>query len=143
MNITYPVGDASFGNIRRQGRAYADKTDLIYRLVIEGNFYFLSRPKRFGKSLLISTLEAYFTAQRKLFDGLAMEQLEKEWVKYSVLRMDFSLESYMEDDKCELHLNTILTKWERLYGKCEEEATFAARFAGTIGRAHAPPRPTC
>lgn len=78
-NKIYPIGIQSFEKIRRNGYFYIDKTALIYRLVKTGSYYFLSRPRRFGKSLLISTLEAYFSGVRALFEGLALEQLEKEW----------------------------------------------------------------
>lgn len=78
-NKIYPIGIQSFEKIRRNGYFYIDKTALIYRLVKTGSYYFLSRPRRFGKSLLISTLEAYFSGVRELFEGLALEQLEKEW----------------------------------------------------------------
>ena len=77
--ITYPIGEASFRNLRADGAVYVDKTALIYQLVKQGRYYFLSRPRRFGKSLLVSTLEAYFRGRRELFAGLAMEGLEKEW----------------------------------------------------------------
>lgn len=82
-NKIYPIGIQSFEKIRRNGYFYIDKTALIYRLVKTGSYYFLSRPRRFGKSLLISTLEAYFSGGRELFEGLALEQLEKEWKKTS------------------------------------------------------------
>lgn len=75
----YPIGIQSFEKIRKNGYFYVDKTALIYRLVQTGSYYFLSRPRRFGKSLLLSTLEAYFSGARELFEGLALEQLEKEW----------------------------------------------------------------
>lgn len=77
-NKIYPIGIQSFEKIRRNGYFYIDKTALIYRLVKTGSYYFLSRPRRFGKSLLISTLEAYFSGVRELFEGLDLEQLEKE-----------------------------------------------------------------
>ena len=82
-NKIYPIGIQSFEKIRRNGYFYIDKTALIYRLVKTGSYYFLSRPRRFGKSLPISTLEAYFSGVRALFEGLALEQLEKEWKKTS------------------------------------------------------------
>ena len=82
--MLYPIGIQSFEDIRRGGYVYVDKTALIYKLAATGKYYFLSRPRRFGKSLLISTLEAYFQGKKELFEGLAMEKLEKDWIKYPV-----------------------------------------------------------
>ena len=82
--MKYPIGIQDFGKIRNDNYVYLDKTELIYDLVHNGNIYFLSRPRRFGKSLLISTLECYFQGKKELFKGLAIEQLEKEWKQYSV-----------------------------------------------------------
>ena len=90
MAYRYPIGIQNFEKIRKEGFVYIDKTDFIYNLVSSGNYYFLSRPRRFGKSLLISTLEAYFQGKKDLFDGLAIAQLEKDWKAYPVLRFDFS-----------------------------------------------------
>lgn len=89
----YPIGIQNFEKIRKGGYFYIDKTALVYQLVKTGSYYFLSRPRRFGKSLLISTLEAYFQGKRELFEGLAMEKLEKDWVKYPVLHLDLNTEN--------------------------------------------------
>ena len=80
-NRIYPIGIQNFEKIRVDGYFYVDKTALIYQMVKTGGYYFLSRPRRFGKSLLISTLEAYFSGKKELFEGLAMEKLEKDWIK--------------------------------------------------------------
>ena len=80
METLYPIGIQNFEKIRREGYLYIDKTELVYRLAKTGSYYFLSRPRRFGKSLLISTLEAYFQGKKELFEGLAMERLEKELI---------------------------------------------------------------
>ena len=90
MSKIYPVGIQSFEEIRRGGYCYVDKTALIYQLVKTGKYYFLSRPRRFGKSLLISTLEAYFLGKKELFKGLAMEELEKDWTTHPVLHLDLN-----------------------------------------------------
>ena len=87
----YPIGIQNFEDLRNNGYVYVDKTELIYRLTNTNKVYFLSRPRRFGKSLLVSTLEAYFSGKKDLFDGLAMETLEKEWAVYPVLHIDFSV----------------------------------------------------
>lgn len=89
----YPIGIQNFESLRNDGYFYIDKTALIYQLVKTGSYYFLSRPRRFGKSLLISTLEAYFQGKQELFEGLAMEKLEKDWVKYPVLYLDLNTEN--------------------------------------------------
>ena len=135
--ITYPIGEASFKNLRADGAVYVDKTALIYQLVKQGRYYFLSRPRRFGKSLLVSTLEAYFQGRRELFAGLAMEGLEKEWTQHPVLRVDFSRDNFAVAGVLESTLNTILGNWERLYGREADDDTFAARFVRVIENAHA------
>ena len=85
-----PIGVQSFEILRTEGYLYVDKTDLMYKLVTEGRQYFLSRPRRFGKSLLTTTLRAYFGGKKDLFKGLAIEKLETEWKKYPVFYLDFS-----------------------------------------------------
>ncbi len=80
--MKYPIGIQNFEKLRREGFAYVDKTALMYKLVQEGTYYFLSHPRRFGKSLFLSTLEAYFDGQKELFEGLAVSEMEKEWTKY-------------------------------------------------------------
>ena len=92
MNQTiYPIGIQNFEKIRKDGYLYIDKTDLIYQVEKKGSYYFLSRPRRFGKSLLLSTLEAYFQGKKELFEGLAMEKLEKEWTKHPILHFDLNI----------------------------------------------------
>ena len=88
MSKLYPIGIQNFEKIRKEGYVYIDKTAMIYQLVKTGNYYFLSRPRRFGKSLLISTLEAYFQGKKELFTGLAMEKLEKDWIAYPIMHLD-------------------------------------------------------
>ena len=88
--MKYPIGIQNFEKIRNDGYVYLDKTDLIYDLANNGNIYFLSRPRRFGKSLLISTLECYFQGKKELFKGLAVDPLEKEWKQYPVFHIDFN-----------------------------------------------------
>lgn len=84
LRMLYPIGVQNFEDLRKNGYVYVDKTRLIHRLVKTGKYYFLSRPRRFGKSLLVSTLESYFRGQKHLFEGLAMEQLENDWKEYSL-----------------------------------------------------------
>ncbi len=88
--MLYPIGRQNLEDIRRGGYVYVDKTALIYKLASTGKYYVLGRPRRFGKSLLISTMEAYFQGKKELFDGLAVASLEKNWIEYPVLHLDFS-----------------------------------------------------
>ena len=136
MSKLYPIGIQNFESLRNDGYLYVDKTRLIYQLVKTGRHYFLSRPRRFGKSLLISTLEAYFSGKKELFTNLAIEELEKEWIKYPILHMDLNTEKYDTLESLESILNFTLGKWERLYGTAPSETTFALRFRGIIERAN-------
>lgn len=131
----YPIGIQNFESLRKDGYVYVDKTALIYRLVHSGRYYFLSRPRRFGKSLLISTLEAYFQGKRELFCGLAMEQLEKDWIVRPVLHLDLNIGKYDTPESLDAMLENALTGWEKLYGTEPSETTYALRFKGIIGRA--------
>lgn len=132
----YPIGIQNFEDLRNSNNVYVDKTELIYRLANTNKVYFLSRPRRFGKSLLISTLDAYFKGKKDLFQGLAMERLEKEWTVYPVLHLDFSMTKYTALSDLLGQLNLNLYDWEKLYGKEEVEDTPAERFRGVIRRAY-------
>ena len=134
-NKIYPIGVQNFEKIRKDGYFYIDKTALIYQLVKTGSYYFLSRPRRFGKSLLLSTLEAYFQGKKELFDGLAMEKLEKDWIKYPILHLDLNAEKYTAPEALDQVLESALRGWEALYGAQDYERTFASRFQGIIQRA--------
>ena len=133
--MKYPIGIQDFGNLRRDGYVYVDKTRHIYDLATTGKYYFLGRPRRFGKSLLISTMEAYFLGNRKLFKGLAMEKLESEWTEYPVLHLDLNTANYNKVESLVALLNKHLTKWERIYGSAPEETMPALRFMGVVERA--------
>ena len=135
METLYPIGIQNFEKIRKEGYLYIDKTALVYRLAKTGSYYFLSRPRRFGKSLLISTLEAYFQGKKELFEGLAMERLEKDWVKYPILHLDLNISQYSSQKDLEDILNRNLVAWENLYGADPAERSLALRFAGIIQRA--------
>ena len=112
----YPIGIQNFEKIRKEGYAYVDKTALIYQLVKKGSYYFLSRPRRFGKSLLISTLDAYFHGRKDLFNGLAMEKLEKNWIRRPVLHLDLNIGKYDSPDSLDKILEEAILKWEVIYG---------------------------
>ena len=135
MNRLYPVGIQNFEDLRSRGYIYVDKTLLLYNLVQTGKYYFLSRPRRFGKSLMISTLEAYFLGKRELFKGLAMESLEKDWTVHPVLHMDLNTEKYDTEASLENKLELTLKQWEAEYGHNPDEYSVATRFEGVIRRA--------
>ena len=132
----YPIGIQNFGELRNNNYVYVDKTGLIYRLTHTNKVYFLSRPRRFGKSLLVSTLEAYFLGKKELFKGVAMESLEKEWNTYPVLHVDFSGSKYNSVDNLKAAINKQLLLWERVYGREEGDTTFSLRFESVIHRAY-------
>jgi hypothetical protein len=130
-----PIGVQDFESLRNDGYLYVDKTALVYQLVTTGRYYFLSRPRRFGKSMLISTLHAYFSGKKELFEGLAIEKLEKDWIKYPVFHLDLNLIKKGDAKALDSTLNDSLCEWEELYGTRESETTFALRFKGVIQRA--------
>jgi hypothetical protein len=133
--MLFPIGIQSFSEIRKGGYVYIDKTAQIYELATTGKYYFLSRPRRFGKSLLLSTLEAYFLGQKDLFKGLAIEKLEKEWTVYPVLHIDMTSEDYTDEAGLKAMLNMYLSQWETVYGRNEDETTISTRFSGVVKRA--------
>ena len=134
--MKYPIGVQAFEKLRAEGFVYVDKTALVHKMVQEGNYYFLSRPRRFGKSLLISTLKAYFEGRKDLFQGLAMEQLEQEWRVHPVLHLDLNIEKYASQESLDNILETNLVQWEKLYGADPSERSFSLRFAGIVRRAY-------
>lgn len=133
--MKYPIGIQSFEKIRTEGFVYIDKTAFVYKLASEGCYYFLSRPRRFGKSLLISTMEAYFLGKKDLFEGLAISKLEKEWHKYPVMHLDLNTEMYNTTEALNNKLNLALSEWEDLYGSNPNERSLGTRFEGVIRRA--------
>lgn len=136
MSKTYPIGIQNFESLRNDNYFYVDKTKLIYQLARSGRYYFLSRPRRFGKSLLISTLEAYFEGKKELFKGLAIENQEKDWIKYPILHLDLNIEKYNSPDSLDKILNNKLEYWESIYGTRPSETSFSLRFAGIVRRAY-------
>ena len=117
----YPIGIQNFEDLRNNNCVYIDKTALIYQLTHTDKVYFLSRPRRFGKSLLVSTLEVYFSGKKELFEGLAMEQLEKEWTVYPVLHIDFSRTKYTTIEDLQEQLNPYLRNGRGLMGKMKKK----------------------
>ena len=133
-----PVGIQTFSKLREEDYLYVDKTALIYQLTHGASQYvFLSRPRRFGKSLLVSTLEAYFQGRKELFKGLAMERLEREWICYPVLRFDMSTAKHLDKPNLELELSNKLTQYEAVYGEgAPDEVNPNQRLRGLIERAY-------
>ena len=134
--MKYPIGIQDFEKIINGGYVYVDKTDFIYRLVTEGNIYFLSRPRRFGKSLLVSTLEAYFQGKKELFKGLAIDELEKEWAEYPVFHLSFGGENFLKNGALDTKLENIIGAWESEYGTDPNYTTLGNRFQYVLKAAH-------
>ena len=130
-----PIGIQTFEKLRRGDYLYVDKTDFVWKIASTSTPYFLSRPRRFGKSLLLSTFEAYFEGTRELFEGLAIAGLETEWKQYPVLHLDLNAEKYDSTRALTEILSRQLTQWELKYGKGVDEETLAGRFSGVIRRA--------
>ena len=134
--MLYPIGIQSFEEIRNGGYVYVDKTAIVYRLTSTGKYYFLSRPRRFGKSLLVSTMEAYFSGRKGLFEGLAMESLEKDWTEYPVLHLDLTGAAYLSVDELYSKLNSFLSKYEERYEIRTVEHVASVRFENIIDAAY-------
>ncbi len=130
--MIYPIGIQSFEKLREEGFTYVDKTRYIYQAATRGRYFFLSRPRRFGKSLLLSTMKAYFEGKRELFKGLAMETLEQEWNSYPVLYLDLNRGKYKDIDELQKVLNDNLTAWENANGIATQGETLSLRFMHVI-----------
>ena len=132
----YPIGIQTFSEIRRGDYLYVDKTGYVYRMThSDAKYMFLSRPRRFGKSLLVSTLHAYFEGRKDLFEGLAIEKLETEWQEYPVLHFDMSTAKNMSKERLESELSLKLVRYEAIYGRGEGEKEINQRLEGLIKRA--------
>ena len=131
-NKIYPIGIQNFEKIRNDGYFYIDKTALIYQMVKTGGYYFLSRPRRFGKSLLLSTLESYFSGKKELFEGLAMGKLEKDWIKYPVIHLDLNAKKFDTVDDLIRLVDRQLLVYEAQYGSCSKDETIDDRFVTLI-----------
>ncbi|MDO5342651.1 MAG: ATP-binding protein [Bacteroidia bacterium] len=133
--MKYPIGKQTFSTLIEGGYVYVDKTDLVYNLA-QKDICFFCRPRRFGKSLLLSTLESYFKGEKELFKGLKIEELEKDWVKYPVFHVDFSLGGFERDGKVDLYLNHIMDEWEKEYDCASGIHDNGLRFAEILKAAH-------
>ena len=134
--MKYPIGIQDFEKIITGGYVYVDKTALVYRLVTEGNIYFLSRPRRFGKSLLVSTLEAYFKGRKDLFKGLAIDELETEWAEYPVFHIDFNGSNFTKPHVLEEVIEKFLSDQEEIYGRNLNSQDTGSRFKDILKAAH-------
>ena len=133
----YPIGMQTFSEIREEDFLYVDKTEYIYRMThTSGKYFFLSRPRRFGKSLLVSTMQSYFEGKKELFKGLAVDKLEKEWTEYPVLHFDMSGGKHMEPEQLELYLGYILEDQEKIWGINEPRIGANNRLIDLINTAY-------
>ena len=134
--MKYPIGIQSFETIIEDGYVYIDKTALVYDLVHNGQVYFLCRPRRFGKSLLVSTLKCYFEGRKELFEGLAIDRLEKEWNRYPVLHLSFGGQNYAESTALDEVLEEFVATAETRYGTDGMARTLGSRFRAVLRQAH-------
>ena len=134
--MKYPIGIQDFEKIITGGYVYVDKTALIHKLVTEGTIYFLSRPRRFGKSLLVSTLKNYYLGKKELFKGLAIEALEKDWLEYPVFHLSFGGENFTMAGALEDKIMDSLGQWEELYGRNPYADEMGSRFKYVLKAAH-------
>lgn len=130
-----PVGIQTFSEIREDNLLYIDKTEYVYRMTHSGKYFFLSRPRRFGKSLLTSTLRSYFEGRKELFEGLAIERLEKEWTAFPVLHFDMSMAKHLDKETLESMLNYQLGRYEQIYGRGKNANKLNDRMGDLIQRA--------
>lgn len=130
--LRYPIGIQTFSELIEKGYSYIDKTQYILPLTKQGKYIFLSRPRRFGKSLLLSTLEAYFSGRRDLFRGLAADSMELDWTANPVLHFDFNAEDFSREDGLELLIDEYLRNFEDTYGRRCEDVTPSQRFRHLI-----------
>ena len=133
--MKYPIGIQTFSQIREDGYVYVDKTDLIHQLVSRGKIYFFSRPRRFGKSLMLSTLEAYYEGRKELFEGLAIAGLEKDWLQYPVFHIDFNGDNFAKEGVLEDKIEGFIAQGERRYGKDPDLLTMGDRFEAVLKHA--------
>ena len=135
-NMKYPIGIQSFEEIRLDNYTYVDKTGFVFKMVSEGKYYFLSRPRRFGKSMLLSTFEAFFEGKRELFEGLYIYDKVTEWQAYPILHLDLNTREYKDEQSLRDELNKHLEKWEGLYGNQYQGRALEERFTQVIELAY-------
>ena len=141
--MNYPIGIQDFAKLRENDFVYVDKTDMVFDITKNDGVYFLSRPRRFGKSLLVSTIKYYFEGRHDLFKGLKIESLETKWETYPVFEIDFNGSNYTEADALEQTLNGYLIKWEQQYGVKPATDQPGRRLADVLHQAHVQTGKTC
>ena len=141
--MNYPIGIQDFAKLRENNFVYVDKTDMVFDITKNDGVYFLSRPRRFGKSLLVSTIKYYFEGRHDLFKGLKIENLETKWETYPVFEIDFNGSNYTEADALEQTLNGYLIKWEQQYGVKPATDQPGRRLADVLHQAHVQTGKTC
>ena len=141
--MNYPIGIQDFAKLRENNFVYVDKTDMVFDITKNDGVYFLSRPRRFGKSLLVSTIKYYFEGRHDLFKGLKIESLETKWETYPVFEIDFNGSNYTEADALEQTLNGYLIKWEQQYGVKPATDQPGRRLADVLHQAHVQTGKTC
>ena len=134
--MKYPIGIQNFEQIISDGYVYVDKTALIHQLVTTGKIYFLSRPRRFGKSLLVSTLKSYFQGKKELFKELAIDALEKDWHEYPVFHLDFNGSNFTQPGVLDNVIKDTILSWEKIYGKDPIYDDLGKRFVYVLAQAH-------
>lgn len=134
--MKYPIGIQTFDEIIQNGYVYIDKTDLMYKLAKGGKVYFLSRPRRFGKSLFISTLENYFLGRKELFKGLKIDALEKDWFEYPVFKLSFGSSDYMKPTALDDAIGHFVRNAEKRFGITPDIDSYGIRFADVLKTAH-------
>ena len=134
--MLYPIGIQSFKEVREGGYAYVDKTSLVYQITHSGKYFFLSRPRRFGKSLILSTIEAYFEGRKELFEGLAIAELEKDWNAYPVIHIDMNTGNFESIDGLKRRINLTMSEQEKKHGQPSVESDSGLRLESLIKNIH-------
>jgi len=134
--MKYPIGIQNFGEIREGGYVYVDKTPQMWKMISEGKYYFLSRPRRFGKSLMVSTLEAFFSGKREWFKGLYADTVEWDWQQYPILHIDLNVQKYEAKEDLYKVLNRHLEQWEQAYDSPYGERDVEERFLQVVRLAY-------
>lgn len=133
--MKYPIGIQNFAKLRREGYVYVDKTALLWKMVSQGEYYFLSRPRRFGKSLMLSTIEAFFSGERELFRGLYVDGMDWDWQVYPIMHLDLNTGKYDTPEALDVMLEEFLSSQESLYGRNPNEKSYGLRVQGVLRRA--------
>lgn len=135
--MKYPIGEQDFGNIRKSGCVYVDKTRFLEKMIRGGGkYFFLARPRRFGKSLFLSTIDYFFRGERELFRGLHADTMQWKWEEYPILRLDLNISRYEEPRMLDKIMNNLLSEWESKFGVEKRSDEMSIRFRNVIKAAH-------